>query len=202
MSLLPDTSGDLERRLEALGERYEFENPTSDLWNPWQCPESALIYLAWALSVDNWSEDWPLEVRREVVAKSLDIHRMKGTAKGLQDALNTLKRPMTALYWHQDPNIPKGKFRVKVQATGAVVDTRFYAETLAVINENKRGTLHLDKLEIQSATRAALGVAAVVKVGERIRITPRPPSPARTTQHLHVVGHTRVIDVITVKPRS
>ncbi|WP_298962206.1 phage tail protein I [uncultured Methylobacterium sp.] len=54
------------------------------LWNPWKCHEDDLPYLAWALSVDLWDPDWPVQKKRSVVANSIRHHRLKGTLEGLE----------------------------------------------------------------------------------------------------------------------
>lgn len=54
------------------------------VWNPWTCPARLLPYLAWGLSVDIWDEAWPETKQREVVAKSLLLHRLKTTPAGIK----------------------------------------------------------------------------------------------------------------------
>lgn len=61
--------------------------PVPAVWNPHTCPESALPALAWALSVDEWDDTWPLTVRRAVVAAALPIHARKGTVASVKAAL-------------------------------------------------------------------------------------------------------------------
>lgn len=201
MSLLPNTSGALEKKLEELGERYLFDNPSIYLWNPDKCPEEFLIYLAWALSVDDWSESWSEEVKRNVVKNSLDIHRLKGTTKGLQDTLDNLGHKLAAVYWHEEPEIPKGKFKVKVAASGVLIDESFYTSITRTINENKRGTLHLESLEIQSRTNSKHYIAQVVKVGENIRIMPRPPEPINPVQSLSILPFVKIIEHYRMTPK-
>lgn len=46
---------------------------------PEDCPEELLGYLAWARSVDVWNENWPVELKRHVIARAYLDQRMKGT---------------------------------------------------------------------------------------------------------------------------
>ena len=39
------------------------ELPVVGVWNPALCPESALPALAWAMSVDEWSDTWPIDAK-------------------------------------------------------------------------------------------------------------------------------------------
>ena len=171
-SLLPRTSGNLERRLEALGGRYKFENQSKKLWNPLTCPEDALIYLAWALSVDYWDDGWGVETKRKVILGSLDIHRMKGTSKSMRDAADTLSYSVDIRYWHDDPSIPKGMFIIDVDATGLEINESMYQEISSVINKTKRGTLHQKGFHLTNKSVCDLRVKAMVKIGEVIRVLP------------------------------
>ncbi|QCI65533.1 phage tail protein I [Phreatobacter stygius] len=83
--LLPRNATTPERALASLkGRAFDLAFPIDTLWNPWTCPERLLPYLAWALSVDIWYEDWPLDRKRWVCAQSLALHRQKGTLEGIR----------------------------------------------------------------------------------------------------------------------
>ncbi len=58
--LLPVGSSPLE--VAAAAACAKLENvpvPLRELWDPLACPLEFLPYLAWALSVDRWDENWP-----------------------------------------------------------------------------------------------------------------------------------------------
>lgn len=54
------------------------------LWSPKDCPARLLPYLAWGLSVDIWDDAWPETKQREVIAKALQLHRLKTTPAGIK----------------------------------------------------------------------------------------------------------------------
>lgn len=58
-----------------------------DATDPWRCPEHLLPWLAWSWSVDLWSDAWPVERKRQVIARSIRLHRIKGTEAGLREHL-------------------------------------------------------------------------------------------------------------------
>ncbi len=90
-TLLPPNASPLERGLEQASARQaDVPVPISALWRPEQCPSYLLPWLAWAVSVDAWDPDWPEEARREAVARSIALHRRKGTAWAVRDALERL----------------------------------------------------------------------------------------------------------------
>lgn len=60
----------------------------STLMDPDQCPEHVLPWLAWALSVDFWDDNWPEETRREVIREAVIVNRRKGTIGSIRRVLN------------------------------------------------------------------------------------------------------------------
>ena len=90
-TLLPPNASDLERAAEgAIRARLEaVPIPLATLWNPDTCPAPLLPWLAWALSVDQWSDQWPEAMQRDVIRQSYEIHSKKGTVYSLRHALLT-----------------------------------------------------------------------------------------------------------------
>ncbi|MBI1495405.1 phage tail protein I [Halocynthiibacter styelae] len=89
ISTLPVNSTRLERSLETLiRNAFRIDVPIGDLWNPDRCPEHALKFLAWAMSVDFWDDQWPLPVKRQTIRQSIAVHREKGTLSSIKRALN------------------------------------------------------------------------------------------------------------------
>ena len=90
-TLLPPNASDLERATEgAIRARLTaVPIPLATLWNPDTCPQPLLPWLAWALSVDQWSERWPVAIQRDVIRQSYEIHSLKGTVYSLRHALRT-----------------------------------------------------------------------------------------------------------------
>ncbi len=56
--------------------------------NPDQCPIEMLPWLAWAMSVDVWNNDWSPDVKRNVIRESVQVHGQKGTIGALRRALS------------------------------------------------------------------------------------------------------------------
>lgn len=101
-SLLPANLSELERELDIAISRIEQVSiPISELWNPTTCPLDALPFLAWALSVDQWRSDWPEKIKRQVVAGSLDVHRVKGTRPAIERALSDLGIDAQLVEWFE-----------------------------------------------------------------------------------------------------
>ena len=89
--ILPGNATVYERTLASEVQRLmDLDIPIRKLWNPWECPESLLPYLAWAMSVDIWDSSWPLAKRRSVVANAIAHHRIKGTLQAIETYLGLI----------------------------------------------------------------------------------------------------------------
>lgn len=85
--------------------------PIDTLWNPWKCPAALLPYLAWALSVDIWDDDWSEARKRKVIAAAPMVHRLKGTRGAVRRALDAFDLESQIVEWWEDGS-RHGTFRV------------------------------------------------------------------------------------------
>ena len=58
------------------------------IWDPRTCPENVLPYIAWALSVDLWSDKWSISKKRSVVARAPALSRIRGTEPAFSEFLD------------------------------------------------------------------------------------------------------------------
>ena len=89
-SILPTNSTAFERSLEqASGERWDdlYVEIVRRFKDPWSCPPHLLNFLAFERSVDIWNSDWSEERKREAIDRAPRLHRLKGTRRGLEDAI-------------------------------------------------------------------------------------------------------------------
>jgi hypothetical protein len=83
--LLPPNSTPLERALSGpTGRLTAIGTPVDAVWRWDQCPDDLLPWLAWAMSVDFWDEDWTPERKRNLIRESFELHRKKGTLYGIK----------------------------------------------------------------------------------------------------------------------
>lgn len=88
-SLLPPNSTKLERALESVT-AMDLPVQIADLWNPATCPEPLLPWLAWALHItdaEGWSLATTTSQRRALLARSVALHKKKGTPWSIRQAL-------------------------------------------------------------------------------------------------------------------
>ncbi len=103
MTLLPPNATPLERALEAAtGRISDVSAPIDTLVDPQRIALAALPWLAWGLSVDSWEPAWSEVMKRQAVAESIALHRIKGTRQSVEQVLARIDRLATVLEWHQD----------------------------------------------------------------------------------------------------
>jgi phage tail P2-like protein len=118
-SLLPPNSTALERGLSLATERAStLPVRIRDAWSPQACPAGMLPWLAWALSVDEWDASWSEQQKRDTIAASIQVHRVKGT-------LGALRRALSALGYEVIINENTGQaytFRIAISAGNRSID--------------------------------------------------------------------------------
>lgn len=167
MTLLPPNATAFERAIEAATARVgNVPVPLRDLWNPATCPLSLLPYLAWALSIDSWSSDWPEMVKRKRVAAALQIQRSKGTADAVRTVVESFGGAVALREWWQ--TTPRGAphtFELVVSLDGLVGAEQTAAFADAVIAEVHRAKPVRSVFTFSQAltARADLGVIAAAR---------------------------------------
>ncbi len=100
MTLLPPNSSALERGVEtAMARLADMPVPIRQLYDPDTCPVELLPYLAWGLSIDTWSSDWPESVKRARVRSAISIQRRKGTAASVRDVVQSFGGEVAIREW-------------------------------------------------------------------------------------------------------
>ncbi len=153
-TLLPHTANDFSRELEIVtAERIEgIENPLHDLWNVDTCPEHLLPWLAWAFSVEVWEHAWSEEIKRNVIRDAIAVHRIKGTRRSVELALEALNmridlREGFELDEHGDRYGPAHTFKLDAFAddifdAGFQIDARLHAIVTELIRNVKPVHVH------------------------------------------------------------
>lgn len=147
--LLPPNRTELESRV-ASSHPLTLPVPLRTLWNPHTCPVHMLPFLAWAFSVDHWSPDWPERVKREVIAASFQVHRIKGTRLAVDRALEAMGVDIEITEWFETtPHLPRGTFDALLYVNDnltpnapALIGPELYDELRATIDATKNVRSH------------------------------------------------------------
>jgi len=85
-SILPHNSTPFEKRLEQAANFPHLPiAELADLINPWEIDSRYLAFLAYRFSIEIWRDDWTEEKKRSVIARALELQRIKGTQRGLRE---------------------------------------------------------------------------------------------------------------------
>lgn len=116
--------------------------------------DSALIdQLAWHFHVDFYDPTLPLEVRRELVLKSLDWHSRKGVPQLIEDVVSTVFSQGKIQEWFEYGGEPHF-FRIRTTAPLRTVEE--YRYFFVVLETVKRKSSWLDRIVIESKSQGAL----------------------------------------------
>ncbi|HGF3735248.1 TPA: phage tail protein I [Vibrio parahaemolyticus] len=203
-SLLPENLGDLERDLDAAIARMEdIEIPISTLWDPWNCPIELLPWLAWAVSVDSWRSHWPEDVKRRMVANSLDMHRIKGTRPAVELAIESLGLDYRLLEWFQEsPKAQPGTFALDVYINNDAYSVIKNTELEQVINDAKNARSHLRKVNLNLSSEGTFYLGCKNFSGETTELRPWDLEEIKQTGNYDVGLSVQSSDILSIYPED
>lgn len=177
IDLLPPNATAQERALtEALARLSEVPVPVASLWDVDTCPAALLPWLAWAMSVDQWEPDWTETQRREVVRRSVAVHRVKGTRGALQRAVNALGYTVRVREWfEEDPQGEPYTFALEIEVDDRGISDALYGQLRTTAEAAKNVRSHLSGLIAVSTVRAALRVGTGLLSGAVLQVLPWQP---------------------------
>lgn len=114
-TLLPSNKTKFEVALEESSSAFE-NLPVEkliDIWNPSNCPNEFLLWLAETLSVEIFEKDWPEWRKRRILKYSLDIHFRKGTRYAVRFFLELLGFRFNIIEWFE-ATPPKAPYTFEV----------------------------------------------------------------------------------------
>lgn len=177
--LQPPSGTALERGLSnALQRATALDVLIRDEWSPARCPAELLPWLAWAMAVEDWSEDWSIEQKRAVIARSIELHRYKGTFGAVQEALKAFALDVRVQEWFaQTPVASPYTFKVQVNINQSGIKQTELAAMMAQIQRAKNLRSHLDEVKLTISSGTGPHGAAVVGMGAEISMaTYTPPA--------------------------
>lgn len=194
--LLPPNATATERAISSTLSRADSINvPIRALWRPYDCPERLLPWLAWALSVDEWDEQWSEAQKRNAIDASVYLHRHKGTPAAVQRAVDLIFDDAEVEEWFTYGGQP---FHFRVVSEGAFTSERDYQRLIRLIESAKNARSWLEAIVIRSRITQAIILATVTVQGNRTWMGPRPATPQSTPSELtpgtasHYAAHYRI----------
>jgi phage tail P2-like protein len=203
VAMLPGNATELERlAAQALAQIERVPIPLRDLWNPDTCPVELLPYLAWAFSVDRWSQAWPESAKRAAIRAAYFIHAHKGTIGALRRVVEPLGYLIEVReWWEEVPLGVPGTFRLLIGVLDTGITEAMYQELSWLIDDAKPLTRHLIGLAIGLEVRGSTYIGAAAVDGETLTVYPYAPGPIEVSSPAMLLGgaaHT--IDTMSVYP--
>ncbi len=199
--LLPPNATQTELALAATVERIgSVAVPVGEIWNPQTCPAQLLPWLAWALSVDDWSADWPEATKREVIAASIAVHMRKGTVWALRRALDAAGYPDVEFEeWFEYGGTPyTGIVHVHLYHEG--IDDAAWNRVIRLINTYKNVRSHIE-LRIYLAVKSQVPRYALVgHLAEETTIYPWNTLDLTSSAAVHFAIGSQAAETVTIYP--
>lgn len=202
-SLLPGNSTQLEQlAAQGLAEIQRVPIPIRQLWNPDLCPGRLLPFLAWAFSVDRWSQAWPESAKRNAIKSAYFIHAKKGTIGALRRVVEPLGYLIEVVEWWQTtPKGVPGTFALKIGVLDTGITEPMYQELVWLIDDARPVSRHLTGLIISLETRGTAWVGASATDGEILTVYPYSPGVIEVSSSALIISSAEhTIDTMSVYP--
>ncbi|HWL51347.1 MAG TPA: phage tail protein I [Chthoniobacteraceae bacterium] len=167
-----------------------------EVWSPQTCPLDLLPWLAWALHVDSWDAAWPEQIKRNVVAASIEIHRRKGTIGALKRALQAVGYEV---HIDEATGVPY-TFRLQVDVTGGGGSEELYSRVEKIALENKNVRSHLLGVDALMKAEGNAYVSSAVVTGEDTSVYPLLVRELSAMPGLYVAAVEHTQDFLRVFP--
>lgn len=199
-SLLPNTATALEKNLDqTINIAINLPIEIRTLWNHKTCSAHLLPYLAWALSVDRWDEEWPISVKRDVIARSFEIHKIKGTMAAVKSAVEPMGyKASVNEWWQKSPEGVPGTISISVSVENVGITETMYSEVARMIDDVKPISRHLVGLDIMLQSSGKAHVSATNFSGDVTTIYPYMPTEKVISGRCRTGGSVHIIDQLTI----
>lgn len=204
-AMLPREAPQLEKALLAAElARIATVDPRviTSIWHPWRCPKELLPYLASAVSVDVWDNQWSEIEKRREIALSPRLHRLKGTLWAVKAAALRLGVPVEITeWWEVSPTARRGTFRIFADVTG-VEDTPALRAKLVERVDLSKPKSRVVEARLGIAETGPLGIAAATWTSSTIIADPFAlGGPVEATGPLGIASSTWTSSTLIAEPR-
>ena len=170
-SLLPINTSELLKNLEKTGCKItELEAKNKYVFNGNLAPENVLPFLAWSLSVDDWSDNWEIDIKRNIIKTSVTLHRQKGTIGALKKALSAFNFVDIKIEeWFEYGGDPY-HFRVHFDINYSGFDINILPEINKVIQNTKNIRSHLENFKPYLFAKSAQSILLSIFISKEMTL--------------------------------
>jgi phage tail P2-like protein len=174
MTLLPPNATFLERSLESVIDQAPPPIALGSIIDPDTCPIDLLPWLAWSLSIENWSNEWPEATKREAVKKATYVQSIKGTREAVESAVTALGGTAFIVEWFEQnpPKLPHTfLLAINLRGQDGQAPTEAYIDSvIAEVNRTKPARSHFD-FTVTLAASGSIALTAIVRVANSTRLS-------------------------------
>jgi len=173
-SLLPTNASniliDLEKSYSKLS---ALEAKNKDVFNPNQAAENILPWIAWGFSIDAWDDNWSHETKREMINNTISLHKIKGTRKAVQKALEIIGIfAQIVEWWQTDPKMVVHTFDVIAylndnidKSSKIIIDSNTQKKLIGLINNVKPARSHFN-LKLGARFKSSASYTTILRAKE------------------------------------
>ncbi|OQS32828.1 phage tail protein I [Chromobacterium haemolyticum] len=187
--LLPNNRSELEAALADSGVLELDVERLRGVADSARCPAALLPWLAWAMSVESWSEAADEAQRRALIRQSIPIHKHKGTAGAVRRAMAALGVSVEFKEWRDYGGAPY-TFRLTAwandnhgQGQEQVLSAEMYRRLQRVVDDAKNERSHYE-FRLGARFDNTLGIACAARAcAVRRNAVACRPAPAHPINH-------------------
>ena len=172
-SLLPINASELLKDLENSSlKATSLEALNRYVTNPDLAPDNILPWLAFSVSVDDWSDNWPKVIKREMIKNSISLHQIKGTKRAIQKALEIIGVAGEIVeWWELNPRMTPHSFNITAylndninEGADVIIGLDTQQKLINLIENVKPARSHFNfKLGARFESQISYGVSSKVK---------------------------------------
>lgn len=147
------------------------DQPHRALWNPDTCPADLLPWLAWQLNVDEWSESWDEEQKRDAIRQAIALHRKRGTPWAVRQAVQRAGVEGVHLIEHI-PGAHWAEFDLVFEAREKPLTEETIARAIAQVRAYKAARSHLRRLTISLSQHTQVARRTFCVGAEHVTVYP------------------------------
>lgn len=118
--------------------------------------DSTLDQIALGFAVENYNKNYSKDKKIGMIKKSIEIHRLTGTKKGIENAMRVLDIPITVVEWFEDSGKP---YTFKLVIEGEMISEDEINKIYELIKKHKNVRSHLEGVII---SKQSLGYCNLV----------------------------------------
>ena len=157
--------------------------------------EDVLDLLAWQFHVDGYDSAVDIRGKRELIQRSIQLHRKKGTPWAVEMALNSiLHLPISVVEWYDYGGDPY-HFRVRMDVSNNQYMDEDAKNAISVINEYKNVRSWLDGFSAYSKRELNQNIAICAgrfRINGRTAIWQPHPKPIKVPNNVALTGTSRI----------